>query len=123
VEAELEAGLAFGVDEAVGFFQGEEGGVQVSQLDECACLRNRAPAGEVRIRVLAVEEQLGRGVEELDCFREAPLCRAERCFEVQEDGVVAEGVGRTWRRRCIGGGSRRWCGRSTSRPRRRGRSR
>jgi len=93
-DAEEEARVAGGVDEAVGFLEGEDGGVGFRHLNEDGGRYDETPACEVGIALLglAVEEEVLGLVEELEGFGETPLHHAERGFEVQKDGLVAEDV-------------------------------
>jgi hypothetical protein len=92
VDAEDEARIALGVDQAGCSLQGLDGGFRFAHLNLRSGLRDEAPAGKVWIPVLAVEEELDGGIEQLDRLGEAPLRRSERRLQVKKDGLVAQGI-------------------------------
>jgi hypothetical protein len=94
VDAEDEAGIALGIDQALGSPEGLDGGLRVSHFDMHRGLGNEASAGEVRIPVLGLtaEEKIHGLIEELEGFGEAALGHSKRSLQGQEDRLIAEGV-------------------------------
>jgi hypothetical protein len=93
-DAEDEAGIALGIDPAVGFLQDLDDGFRFALLYQHGRLRDEAPTGEMRIPVLGLTAQIeGHGlVEQLERFREAPLRHAEGGLQIQKDRLVAQRI-------------------------------
>jgi hypothetical protein len=91
-DAEDEARIALGVDEAVRLLQSLDGGLGIALLDVGASLQDEALAGEVWIPMLAVEKELHGAGEQLERLGEAPLRQAQGGLQVQEDGLIAQGI-------------------------------
>ncbi len=89
-DAEHEAGFPLGVDEGVRLPQGLKGGFRIPLLDVGASFLDEAPAGAVGIPVLAVEEEIHCVAEQLEGFGEPSLSQAQRGFQIQQDGFVAD---------------------------------
>jgi len=91
-DAKVESRISDGIDEAVGFLQGVDDGFALLGQDEGSL--DEAPTGEVGIAVLgwSVEEEIDGLVEELEGFGQAALRHPQGGLEVEEDGLIAEGV-------------------------------
>jgi hypothetical protein len=92
VDAEDEARIALGIDQAGCLLKRADGGLGIALLNVCASLQDEALAGEVWIPMLAVEKELHGVGEQLERLWETPLCQAQRGLQVQKDGLVAQGI-------------------------------